>query len=110
MPLLFSYGTLQQSEVQQSLFGRALKGEPDNLLGYTTFMLEITDSDVIAKSGKTHHPIVNYTGNPLDFVAGSVFEVTEAELIHADQYEVADYHRVLANLASGKSAWVYVAR
>ncbi|SNY70247.1 hypothetical protein SAMN05421748_13746 [Paractinoplanes atraurantiacus] len=38
-----------------------------------------------------------------------MLEVTEAELGQADEYEVDDYQRVAAPLASGESAWVYVA-
>jgi hypothetical protein len=34
MPLLFSYGTLQQEDVQWSTFGRLLEGEPDELPGF----------------------------------------------------------------------------
>ena len=37
-----------------------------------------------------------------------MFEITEAELESADAYEVDAYKRVLAPLASGRSAWVYV--
>jgi len=33
MPLLFSYGTLQQQSVQQSTFGRLLTGRSDALVG-----------------------------------------------------------------------------
>ena len=32
MPLLFSYGTLQQAEVQLATFGRLLQGAPDALV------------------------------------------------------------------------------
>ncbi|WP_373890105.1 gamma-glutamylcyclotransferase [Massilia sp. DJPM01] len=41
-------------------------------------------------------------------VAGTVFEVTNDELVHADRYEVSDYKRVSALLSSGRTAWVYV--
>ncbi len=41
-------------------------------------------------------------------VAGTVFEITDEELASADRYEVADYKRVAATLASGRQAWVYV--
>jgi Gamma-glutamyl cyclotransferase, AIG2-like len=41
-------------------------------------------------------------------VTGTVFEITEAELARADQYEIAAYKRVVAVLASGKQAWMYV--
>jgi hypothetical protein len=34
MPLLFSYGTLQEEKVQLSTFGRRLGGQRDELLGF----------------------------------------------------------------------------
>jgi gamma-glutamylcyclotransferase (GGCT)/AIG2-like uncharacterized protein YtfP len=108
MPLLFSYGTLQQPHVQQSTFGRLLVGEHDALVGFEQSMVKIEDVQVVATSGKTHHPIVKASGNDADRVTGMVFEVTDAELARADAYEVADYKRVSARLASGKTAWVYV--
>ncbi|WP_158812937.1 gamma-glutamylcyclotransferase family protein [Methylocapsa sp. S129] len=105
---LFSYGTLQQESVQIASFGRLLKGADDALLGYKQSMIEITDPDVIRKSGKNFHPIVVATDNPRDEVPGKVFEITEAELAAADAYEVSDYKRVSAPLKSGVDAWVYV--
>jgi gamma-glutamylcyclotransferase (GGCT)/AIG2-like uncharacterized protein YtfP len=104
---LFSYGTLQQDEVQLASFGRLLKGAPDALAGWRQEMVEITEPDVLATSGKTHHPIV-LPGGRDDRVAGTVFEITAEELAAADRYEVADYKRVAATLASGLTAWVYV--
>ncbi len=109
MPLLFSYGTLQQDGVQIATFGRRLEGRPDELVGYAQEMIAIGDADVVAKSGKTHHPIVVHTGRREDRVAGAVFDVTETDLDRADAYEVDAYRRVLAPLASGTRAWVYVA-
>jgi len=41
-------------------------------------------------------------------VAGTVFEITPAELAAADAYEVSDYARVAVKLKSGVEAWVYV--
>jgi hypothetical protein len=42
-------------------------------------------------------------------VDGTVFIVTKDELELADAYErIADYERVLVQLASGNSAWVYL--
>ena len=108
MPLLFSYGTLQQENVQLATFGRRLDGEKDELLGYEQTMVMIEDPDVVATSGKARHPIVRFTGNAHDRVGGTVFDVTDAEISRADQYEVAAYKRVSAHLASGKVAWVYV--
>lgn len=108
MPLLFSYGTLRDPAVQRANFGRELAGRPDALPGYAVRMLEITDPDVLAASGETHHPIVVATGDEADQVQGVVFEVTDVDLVAADGYEVDDYHRVLVPLASGPLAWVYV--
>jgi len=105
--LLFSYGTLQQDGVQVAQFGRRLSGRADALLGWKQEMVEITDADVLAKSGKRFHPIV-MPGAADDQVPGMVFEITAAELAAADAYEVADYKRVTARLASGATAWVYV--
>ena len=46
--VLFSYGTLQNKEVQLKTFGRVLVGYPDELLHYTIEMLEIQNKDVVA--------------------------------------------------------------
>jgi hypothetical protein len=82
MPLLFSYGTLQQEAVQRATFGHRLRGEPDELLGL--------DPAFVAASGKADHAIVR-------------------ELVMADACEPAGYTRVSARLASGRQAWVYAA-
>ena len=106
--LLFSYGTLQQREVQLATFGRELCGSADQLVGFRQSMVKIEDPEVVKTSGKSHHPIVKQTGVVEDRVAGTVFEVTDDELANADKYEVSNYKRVSAPLASGRTAWVYV--
>ncbi|MEU4427043.1 gamma-glutamylcyclotransferase family protein [Actinoplanes sp. NPDC024001] len=110
MPLLFSYGTLRDPAVQRANFGRELAGRDDRILGFRLDQVEITDPHVLAVSGRTHHPILIATGDPADAVAGSALQVTEDDLLRADEYEVDDYQRVEAPLASGEKAWVYVAR
>ena len=105
--LLFSYGTLQQEDVQLASFGRRLSGRADALVGWRQEMVEITDPDVLTKSGKALHPIL-IPGRKDDSVAGTVFEITAEELTAADRYEVSDYKRVAASLKSGLTAWVYV--
>ncbi|MBB2941091.1 gamma-glutamylcyclotransferase (GGCT)/AIG2-like uncharacterized protein YtfP [Actinoplanes lutulentus] len=110
MPLLFSYGTLRDPNVQQINFGRLLAGRDDRILGFRLEQVEITDPHVLAVSGRTHHPILIATGHPGDEVAGAVLELTDDELRAADDYEVDDYRRVEAPLASGGTAWVYAAR
>jgi len=109
MPLIFSYGTLQLENVQLSTFGRLLQGQRDELLGFEQSLIRIQDPQVVATSGKTHHANVTFNGRNDSRVSGTVFEITDAELAAADQYEqVAAYRRVPAMLASGKQAWVYV--
>jgi AIG2-like family. len=108
MPLLFSYGTLQQPNVQLATFGRQLSGTPDSLVGYEQSMVAIDDPEVVRTSGKTHHPIVKYAGEAGARVSGTVFEITAQELEQADRYEVSAYKRVAAPLSSGRTAWVYV--
>jgi len=108
--LLFSYGTLQLESVQLASFGRRLDGSPDAIRGYVQTMLEITDPEVLATSGERFHPIVSPSGNLDDAVQGTVFRISAAELEAADRYEVSDYRRERAPLASGGQAWVYVRR
>jgi gamma-glutamylcyclotransferase (GGCT)/AIG2-like uncharacterized protein YtfP len=108
MPYLFSYGTLQQENVQIATFRRRLAGHADELPGFEQLLVKIDDLEVIATSGKTHHPIVKFPGNQGDRVPGTVFELAEAEIANADSYEVAAYKRVDASLASDLRAWVYV--
>lgn len=105
---LFSYGTLQLEEVQLATFGRPLMGHADVMHGYAMTMLKIEDPAVVATSGKTHHPVVAYSGDIRDEVRGTVFAITPEELRFADEYEVANYRRDRVLLASGVSAWVYV--
>ena len=109
MPLLFSYGTLQQEGVQLSTFGRRLEGQRDELPGYEPALVKIGDPEVAAATGRTHHANVRYTGNERSCVPGMAFEITDGELARVDEYEEPfSYRRVTATLASGREAWVYV--
>jgi hypothetical protein len=109
MPLLFSYGTLQEESVQLSTFGRLLQGQGDELPGFEPSFVKIEDPQVVAESGRTHYANVTFNGRSDSRVSGTVFEVTDAELAAADQYEEpALYQRVAAVLVSGRQAWVYV--
>lgn len=105
---LFSYGTLQLEAVQLATFGRRLAGEVDTLPEYAQTLVAIDDPVVVATSGQTHHPIVRWSGNAADAVAGTVFAVTRSEIENADRYEVAAYRRIPVLLRSGRRAWVYV--
>ncbi|RYY02321.1 MAG: gamma-glutamylcyclotransferase [Gammaproteobacteria bacterium] len=110
MGKLFSYGTLQQAEVQQSTFGRLLHGVGDSLTGYRLGAVKITDISVVKQSGSDTQPILRFTGNLIDQIEGTVFDVTPDDLVQADEYEVTDYHRISVTLKSGMNAWIYVAK
>jgi len=109
MPLLFSYGTLQQEAVQLSTFGRRLRAEPDELVGFEQSLLKVEDPAFVAASGKSLHAIVKFNGRTDSRVLGMVLEVSDEELARADAYEPAGYERISTTLASGKQAWVYAA-
>ena len=105
---VFSYGTLQQEDVQLATFGRRLEGRVDALPGYATTLFEIKDAAVVATSGKSHHLMARPSTKPADEVAGMVFRFTAAELAAADTYEVSDYKRIAVRLKSGLEAFVYI--
>ena len=105
---LFSYGTLQKVKLQKELFGRKLQGTKDKLAGYKLLEIEIKDEDFLARGESRQQLTLVHTKGENDFISGTAFEVTPAELLVADQYEPAGYHRLLVPLASGKNAWVYI--
>ena len=106
--LLFSYGTLRQPDVQRATFGREIDGRPDAIVGYHLDYVTITDPHVIATSASDRHPILKPTDRADAAVEGMVFEISEADLAAADEYEVDDYRRITVPLRSGGDAWVYV--
>ena len=109
MPILFSYGTLQQNDVQILTFGRVLQGQRDELPGFEPSLVKIENPQVVAASGETHYANVTFNGRADSRVSGTAFEITDLELAAADEYERdAKYERVEVTLASGRQAWVYV--
>lgn len=105
---VFSYGTLRQSDVQQELYGRQVPTVADSLPGWRLDWLTITDEQVIKVSGSNRHPVLR-KGTITDSVEGAYLELTFDELAATDNYEVDDYIRIEATLASGNLAFVYVA-
>jgi hypothetical protein len=70
--------------------------------------ITIEDEDFVVKSGTAEHRNLQFTGNSSDFVEGTVFSVTIEELEKSDAYEPVGYGRVLVQLKSGASAWIYL--
>lgn len=109
MPRLFSYGSLQQEDVQLSTFGRKLSGEKDLLIGYEPSLVKIPDPELARRLQKLHHDNVRKTDDEWSNVQGTVFEVTDDELAKSDALEAQfNYRRIHVGLASGNEAWVYV--
>ena len=98
MELLFTYGTLQDEQVQHYLFGRTLQGSKDHLLGFKRLENVVYD----------RYPMVIRTENEEDTVLGMAYEVSVSDLQKADIYETAAYKREKFVLRSGKEAWVYL--
>ncbi|MEZ4810216.1 MAG: gamma-glutamylcyclotransferase family protein [Allomuricauda sp.] len=98
MDHLFTYGTLQDLQVQEYVFGRLLHGQIDSLPGFKRL-----ENAVYGK-----YALVVYTDNAEDVVPGKVYEVSEADLRKADVYETNAYKREKFRLQSGIYAWVYL--
>ncbi len=99
MPLLFSYGTLQEDSVQLAIFGRRLEGQRDALVGFESSPIEIENPQFVATSGKSRHVNAEFNGRGDSRVSGTVFDVTDSH---------TDYVRRHVTLESGRRAWVYV--
>jgi hypothetical protein len=106
---LFSYGTLQKNEVQLELFGRLLNGAKDILEGYKLSPIEIKDEAFLAKGEEQYQLTLLPSKDAADMIEGTVFEVSEEELLFADKYEPDNYERIKITLQSRKEAWVYMA-
>ncbi|MEO6611706.1 MAG: gamma-glutamylcyclotransferase family protein [Chitinophagaceae bacterium] len=104
---LFSYGTLQNEKVQLELFGRILQGRRGVLKGYRAVPIEITESAFLSKGEQNYQLIAVHSNDKNDHIKGTVFEISEDELLLADKYEPANYKRNMVTLVSGKKAWVY---
>ena len=109
MEYLFSYGTLQKEKVQIELFGRLLYGARDILQGYKTSSIEIKDEAFLLKGEQKFQQTATLSDDG-NFIKGTVFEISEEELYHADEYEPGNYKRIQVKLQSGKEAWIYVAK
>lgn len=59
----------------------------DDLLGFEQSLVRIEDPQIVAASGRTHHANVMFNGRNDSRVSGTVFEITDAELLAADPYE-----------------------
>lgn len=99
MHLLFTYGTLQNKDIQLSLFKRILTGNNTSLLGYQTGSIVL---------GNTTYPILTPSNNKKLPIQGTCYQINDQELLICDEYEGEEYKRILVTLESKQKAWVYV--
>jgi gamma-glutamylcyclotransferase (GGCT)/AIG2-like uncharacterized protein YtfP len=104
MENLFAYGSLQDKEIQENIFGRVLEGRPDKLIGYSKKIIQIEE-----EFGLTAYPIITSTNNPEDSISGVIYKLTEREIQMADTYEGVHYKRIQVELHSNEIVWVYSA-
>lgn len=107
---LFSYGTLQKEKVQLELFGSLLVGTKDTLQAYKKSSIKIDDALFLATGEQAYQLTLIISNDKSHTIDGTVFEVSKEELLVADKYEPDGYERVEVELASGKRAWIYLAR
>ncbi|MEO9510883.1 MAG: gamma-glutamylcyclotransferase family protein [Flavobacteriaceae bacterium] len=99
MEYLFTYGTLQDLQLQQAIFGHLLlRGKTDFLAGFQRL-----ENAVYGR-----YPLVMQTNNAKHKVKGKVYEVSLLDLQKADAYETSAYQRKKMKLESGLEAWLYV--
>ena len=98
MEYLFSYGTLQNSDVQIELFGCEVNFAMDVMTGY--------EVRTITLGNGTHKLAVEHAGGQ---ISGILLELTAEQIAICDEYEPEEYERVSVGLLSGKTAWAYVA-
>lgn len=96
MENIFTYGTLQNSDVQQNIIGRVVTMRDDILPAYTKSEIKI--------NGRCYPIAVRDTDSQ---IVGKLFTITQGELLSIDKYETTAYKRVSVTLASGQTAWIY---
>lgn len=105
MEQLFSYGTLQSTEIQVQVFNKLLTGTTDQLLGY-----KLKDLKIEEEFGMEDYFVAIPSENPSDAIEGICFDVSSQDLEKADQFEANAYKRVQITLKSGTVAWIYMER
>lgn len=98
MEHLFTYGTLQEKQVQLDVFGHLMEGHPDGLLGFKK----------LENAVYGQFPVVIQTQDAKDKVKGTVYTLSLTDLEKADEYETEVYKREKFPLESGLEAWVYI--
>lgn len=106
---LFAYGVLRSEAGQKIVFGRALNGSDAVLSGYTVDYIKPTAADVsVLGTMFAHNPVIRHTGNALDLVIGTKFQVNTSQLECVDDHEQTCFRRIRVELNDGSRAWMYI--
>ncbi len=105
---LFSYGTLQNEDVQRDVLGKVLPGQADRLPFYDQSVLEVVNGGRAEASGTARYLLAHYSGRHTDVLQGTAYPVTAADLRRTDKFQGPAYKRIASVLGSGVCAWVYV--
>ncbi len=103
MEYLFAYGTLKDKNIQETIFGRLLKGTPDSLAGY-----EVQKITIEEEFGMEEYPIIVPSNNSNTVIEGILYEIKALDLEKVDTYEGRHYKRIEVTLQSNTKAWAYV--
>ena len=96
-----------EETVQLSTFGRLLQGKGTSFL-VSSRRVSIEDPVVLATSGRTHHANVTFNGRHDSRVSGTVFEITDAELMPRPVRAARRVHTCSRNPCFGEKGLVYV--
>ncbi|MBK0369864.1 gamma-glutamylcyclotransferase family protein [Flavobacterium agrisoli] len=103
MEYLFAYGTLKDKNIQETIFGRLLKGTPDSLHGYAIQKISIEE-----EFGMEEYPIIVPSDDASTVIEGILYEISAFDLEKVDTYEGRHYKRIEVTLQSNTKAWAYV--
>lgn len=95
---VFSYGTLQDPNVQKILTNRFWRGFPAQIKGWKVIELYLTSG--------TYPCLIP----GVDLIDGFVFELTEDELLLVDAYEGESYQRILSHTIDNLEIYLYICK
>ncbi|RYY26629.1 MAG: gamma-glutamylcyclotransferase [Sphingomonadales bacterium] len=107
--LLFACGTLTLEKVHLAMFGRVLDYTDDTLPGYVTRTVVLEDKQILSTTGSATHLSMVASDAPGAAVAGRAMQLSDVEMVRMDPYQSAHHRRASVTLASGRTAWAYVA-
>lgn len=96
--ILFSYGTLQNKNIQEREFGQTFKKlGSDSVVGFGLKSIKIESE---------FYPIATYKKS--SNIPGSILEIPDILVYKVDMYEGHGYKRIMVKTSGGISCYMYV--